>query len=231
MQGTLRNPLSLNLCHLFTESFWERSLTQCTAPEWHTWSNVTSAQKSSSSLCSPPIFTRNWHIIHQKHKPCSAEIKQGRNQVDKILSSSSTSGLEGKEVTADRAPTFFTFGRSPLLNRQTNKQTTLWRDSYSCGDTHPGTDRIQTRRGWGKSGVIPGLDLACQERSRPSQALSRQSQDVEEVVLMGECLSFWLTRQRHMMMLQWGIWSGFHCYPLKHKSPVYLSPVNILWNP
>lgn len=45
-----------------------------------------------------------------------------RNQADRILSSSSTSGLEGKEVTAHRAPTFFTFGRSHLLNKQTNKQ-------------------------------------------------------------------------------------------------------------
>lgn len=154
---------------------------------------MTSAQKSSPGLCSPSILIRNCHIIHQKCKPCSVEIKQGRNQVDRILSSGSTSGLEGKEVTAHRAPTFFPFGRSPLLNKQTNKQTTLWRDSYSCGNTHPGIDRILTRRGRGKSGVIPGLDLACQERSRPRQALSRQSQDTEEVVLMGECLSLWLT--------------------------------------
>lgn len=66
--------------------------------------------------------------------------------------------------------TLLSFGRSCLLNKQTNNYLKI---SYSCGNTHLGPDRIQTRHGCGKSGVIPGLALTCQERSRPSRALNR----------------------------------------------------------
>lgn len=39
-----------------------------------------------------------------------------------MLRTISTSGPEGKEATAHSAPAFFTFGRSQLLKKQTNKQ-------------------------------------------------------------------------------------------------------------
>lgn len=44
------------------------------------------------------------------------------NEADRILRPISTSGLKGKEATAHSTPTFFTFGRSSPLKKQTNKQ-------------------------------------------------------------------------------------------------------------
>lgn len=130
---------------------------------------MTSMHKPRRSLCSPSILIRNCHIIHQKCKSCSTEIKRGETRLIGSLRSISTPGPQGKEATAHSVPTIFTFGRSRLLR----KQTTFWGASYSWGNTCLSTYRIQTRRGRAKSGIIPGLDLTCQERSRPSQDLNR----------------------------------------------------------
>lgn len=136
-------------------------------------SPMTSTHKPRRSLCSPSLLISNCHIIHQRCKSCSAETKHGETRLIGSLRSISTSGPQGKEATAHSVPTIFTFGRSRLLRKQTNKQTILWGVSYSCSNTRLSTYRIQTRRSREKSGLIPGVDLTCQERSRPSQDLNR----------------------------------------------------------
>jgi len=48
---------------------------------------------------------------------------------------------------------------------------------------------------------------------------------MEEVVLVEECLSLWLIRQRHVVMPWWGVRSSCHSHPLKPRSPVHMSSV------
>lgn len=163
-KGTSRNCLSSSVPSL-TELPWDRSHSQYTAPVWYTWNNAISI---CPNLCSVQYRSyQNPSHASTEMQTLLCRYQAWRKKTDRILNP------KGKKLQLPvlSPPTFLSFGRSCLLkSKQTNNYLNI---SYSCGNAHLGTDRIQTRRGCGKTGVIPGLALTCQERARPSQALNR----------------------------------------------------------